>query len=102
MKKTTLAQTLLLSCALALSAPVKAADACEMVLCLAGEAMGQGGGGACKGAIRDYFKIYRNKDGKFSPSRTASDRAKKLNQCSGAPAATKSMIGSKYGRLRGL
>ena len=88
-----------LSASLLASQPVMAADPCAMVLCMAGEAMGKGGGGACKGPIKDYFSIIKFKEGKFSASRTARARASKLNQCAGADSGTKSMIGGKFGRL---
>lgn len=97
MKKISTLGAVLFASTMALSVPAQAGDPCAMVLCLAGEAMGQGGGGACSGPIKDYFKIWKTKKGKFNGGRTASARASKLNQCSGADASTKKMIGDKFG-----
>ncbi|MDD2859585.1 MAG: TrbM/KikA/MpfK family conjugal transfer protein [Acidiphilium sp.] len=72
--------------------------ACGAVLCLAGQAMGQGGGSACTSYMASYFSIVRFHHGDFSPSRTASARMDFLNQCKSADSQTKNSDNSRYGR----
>ncbi|KND60589.1 hypothetical protein BVER_05674c [Candidatus Burkholderia verschuerenii] len=74
-------------------------DACGAILCLVGEAMGQGGGRACTPYLAKYFAIQVFHHG-FSASRTASARRDFLNQCSSGDPAQKSLIDSRYGSKR--
>lgn len=79
MKKIALALALTLSA----SAPAAfAGDACEAVLCMAGEVMGKGGGGECSAAIGEFFGIVRfDSDGDFDPSATSDARESFLEEC---------------------
>lgn len=90
---------LALSSLLFFSQPVFAKDACKSLLCLAGAAMGQGGGSACNGAIKDYFSILRfGRKGRFDAGATASARGNYINQCSAGDAGSKSLVAGRYGR----
>ncbi|EKQ8286756.1 conjugal transfer protein [Salmonella enterica] len=80
---------------------VKAADPCKSVLCLYGKAVGQGGGGECSGAERDFFNILKKKKGSIKWNKTFNARKDFLNQCPAADPATISKIMSKFGRVRG-
>lgn len=83
-----------------LSQPAMAKDSCKSLLCLAGAAMGQGGGSACSGATKDYFSIRKfTRKGNFSPSATASARSKFINQCSAGDSGSKSLVAGRFGRL---
>ncbi|MDD2794631.1 TrbM/KikA/MpfK family conjugal transfer protein [Acidocella sp.] len=90
---------LALGTVLALSHPARADSdsACGAVLCLAGEAAGQGGGSSCTGYLTSYFSIRVFKGGDFKPGDTLSERANFLNQCSSAPSGTRSSVNSQYG-----
>jgi hypothetical protein len=84
---------------LALSRPALADNesACGTVLCLAGEAIGQGGSG-CAGYLASYFSIRVFKGGDFKPGDTESARGNYLNQCSSADSGTRSSLNSQFGR----
>jgi len=77
-------------------------DACGMVLCLGGRIMGGSGGSQCSSYEQKYFSIIVKKHGKFSPSRTASERDKELKKCAGGDKDIVSKIGDKFGGARGL
>lgn len=77
-------------------------DACGMVLCLGGRILGGNGGSECSSYEKKYFSIIKTKKGKFSPSRTAKERDKKLKKCAGGDAGIVSKIGDKFGGARGL
>ncbi|ECJ8168009.1 conjugal transfer protein [Salmonella enterica] len=83
------------------TAPVYAADPCKSVLCLYGKAVGQGGGGECRGAEKDFFNILKKKKGSIRWGKTFDARKAFLNQCSSADPAAVSKIMSKFGRVRG-
>lgn len=88
------------SLAALVSTPAMANDkACAMVLCMAGEVMGKGGGSACSGPISDFFSIRKFSDGSFSPSKTSRARSSQLNKCPDADAGTKNSIINKFGRV---
>ncbi|MBN58362.1 MAG: conjugal transfer protein [Oceanospirillaceae bacterium] len=79
--------------------PAHAKDACKTVLCMAGMVQGAGVVSGCSGAVGDYFSIIKFKNGKFSPSRTASARGSFLNSCP-SHSGWASTINSQYGRMR--
>ena len=77
-------------------------DACGMVLCLGGRILGGSGGSQCSSYEKKYFSIIVKKKGKFSPSRTATERDKELKSCAGGDPSIVSKIGDKFGGVRGL
>ena len=87
------------SAAVALSQPVHADrhTACGAVLCLAGEAAGQGGGGRCAGYLASYFSIRVFKGGAFKPGETMSERGNFLNENSSSDSSMRSTLNSQYG-----
>lgn len=99
MNKTAIAAALLCLAA-GFSAPSFASDPCEVVLCMAGKAMGSGGGNDCKSAERDFFNIVKKNKHGFLPSHTADARKALLGQCKGADPATIASIISKFGTMK--
>lgn len=80
---------------------VLAADACEVVLCMYGQATGNGGSSECHTAERAFFNIVKKNRHGFLPDHTADARKFFLLECDSAdPAAIRQII-SKYGRVRG-
>ncbi|KGT87022.1 conjugal transfer protein [Erwinia typographi] len=99
MKRTATAAALL--CFIAgFSAPSFASDPCKVVLCMAGKAMGSGGGRECKSAERDFFNIVKKNKNGFLPSHTADARKSLLVQCKGADPKTISNIIQKFGSIK--
>ena len=70
-------------------------SACGTVLCLAGEATGQGRSG-CTGYLASYFSIRGFKGGDFKPGDTLSERSNFLSQCLSASSNTRSSLNSQY------
>ncbi|WP_158782794.1 kikA from plasmid origin [Pantoea sp. BAV 3049] len=81
-------------------APSFASDPCEVVLCMAGKAMGSGGGSDCKSAERDFFNIVKKNKNGFLPSHTSDARKALLVQCKEADPSTIAQIISKFGTVR--
>ncbi|MEG3537833.1 TrbM/KikA/MpfK family conjugal transfer protein [Citrobacter freundii] len=100
--KTTLSILLLSATSLVMTAPAKAADPCQQVLCLSGVMAGKGVVSGCSGAVGDYFSIIETKHGSFLPDHTAKKRKKQLDKCPAAGADVIEKINNKFGRLRGL
>lgn len=83
-------------------APVLAADACDIVVCMYGKMTGGDGGESCSSAERDFFSINAfKKKGRFDPTKTADMRKALLNGCSGADPVEISKIIAKFGTIRG-
>lgn len=102
MKVKMLSVTLFLSIFGASIMPAQAADPCEVVLCLYGKAVGQGGGSSCSGPEKAFFSINAfKKKGRFDPTKTLNMRKSFLGGCSTADPAAVSKILSKFGKLRG-
>ncbi|CAG74516.1 putative plasmid conjugation protein [Pectobacterium atrosepticum SCRI1043] len=92
----------LLICSIAIfSSPVRATDACEVVLCLYGKTMGNSGGDECHSAEQTFFQIVKNNRQGFLPDHTADARKSFLRECSSADPAIISQIISKFGRIHG-
>lgn len=93
---------LLLSLAVCFSSlPAKAADACEVVICMYGKVTGNSQK-ECSGAEGDFFGLNGfKKKGRFDPTKTAEMRQSLLDQCSTADPAKVSQIISMFGRIRG-
>lgn len=72
-------------------------NACGAVLCLAGQAMGKGGGSSCSGYLAQYFSIVRFHHGHFDASGTSSARMSFLNECSTADDQSKKSANDRYG-----
>ncbi|EBM5962876.1 hypothetical protein D2B43_18085 [Salmonella enterica] len=100
--KNTLSILLLAASSVVLTAPAKAANPCQQILCLSGVMAGKGVVSGCSGAVGDYFSNIGFKHGSFSPSETAKKRKKELNKCPAAGADVIEKINNKFGRLRGL
>lgn len=101
MKKTFLGAALL-CLTVTLPAPVFAADACDVVVCMYGKMTGGDGGESCKSAERDFFSINAfKKKGRFDATKTADIRRALLNGCSGADPVEISKIIAKFGQIRG-
>lgn len=84
------------------SAPVFAADPCEVVLCMYGKATGNSGGSECSSAEKAFFKINAfKKHHRFNPGKTADMRKEFLGECKAADPEAISKILSKFGRVRG-
>ena len=99
MKKTAMAAVMLCVTAGA-SLPAKAADPCEVVLCMYGKATGNSGGGECSSPEKAFFDIVKKNKHGFLPSHTADARKDFLMQCKGADPAAVSQIISKLGRVK--
>lgn len=83
-------------------APVFAADACTVVVCMYGKVTGGDGGEDCKAAERAFFSINAfKKKGRFDATKTANWRKSLLTGCSGANPADITKIISKFGKVRG-
>ena len=82
--------------------PAYASNPCQTLLCMAGEVSSQSGGGACSGAIANYFNIIGTKHGKFNPGRTFTARLNFLNSCPGELGDWPTRINAVYGYARGL
>ncbi|MBW3779591.1 conjugal transfer protein [Aeromonas veronii] len=92
----------LLFVALFAGMPARAADPCEVVICMMGKVTGQSGGDACKDAIRSFFDIREfGRKGRFSPAQTANARKGMLGQCKAARPREINQIISKFGRVFG-
>ena len=79
-------------------------NACQMFLCMAGKAQGNGEANGCEGSISKYFN-YQVWDPNFDPEATASLRDGVIGQCggiesdpSGRDAELRQTISSIYGR----
>jgi hypothetical protein len=82
--------------------PAYASNPCQTLLCMAGEVLGQSGGGACDNPIADYFNIIGTKRGKFNPGRTFTARLNFLNSCPGVLEGWPMQINAVYGYAFGL
>lgn len=102
MKVKMLSVTLFLSILGTSIMPVQAADPCEVVLCLYGKAIGQGGGSSCAGPVKAFFSInaFKRKR-RFNPAKTFDMRKSFLGGCPTADPAAISKILSRFGKLRG-
>ncbi|MCE0491169.1 hypothetical protein LU196_14065 [Pantoea sp. Mb-10] len=100
--KSALPGMLLAVAALAVTAPAKAADPCEQVLCLAGVMAGKGVVSGCANPVADYFDIVETSHGAFLPDHTSRKRKSQLDKCPAAGSDTIEKINDKFGRLRGL
>lgn len=99
MKKSATAAVLLCLTA-GFAAPSFASDPCEVVLCMAGKAMGSGGGSDCQSAEREFFNIVKKNKNGFLPSHTSDARKALLVQCKEADPATIEQIISKFGTVK--
>ncbi|SUX38751.1 Uncharacterised protein [Cedecea davisae] len=79
---------------------VMAADVCEIVLCLYGKAIGNGGGSECHSAERTFFNVVRKNKHGFRPNRTADARKALLLECKPANPEVIDLIINKFGRVR--
>jgi len=84
-----------------LSSPAIAADPCEVVLCMYGKTMGNGGGNECRSAERTFFNIVKKNKHGFLPDHTADAREAFLLECGAVNPAIISQIISKFGRMHG-
>ncbi|WP_337049946.1 conjugal transfer protein [Serratia fonticola] len=101
MKKTVFAAALLCLTA-GFTAPVFAASPCEVVLCMYGKAVGNGGGGDCRSAEKAFFSITSfKKHHRFDPSKTADMRKVFLGDCGTADPIAIAKIIQAFGRLQG-
>jgi uncharacterized caspase-like protein len=97
-----LSLVLLATSSMMLTAPAKAADPCEQVLCLSGVMAGKGVVSGCSEPVSDYFSIVDTKHGAFLPDHTSRKRKKQLDKCPDAGSNVIEKINNKFGRLRGL
>ena len=83
------------------SSSIRAADACDVVLCLYGKTTGNSGGKECHSAEQSFFKIVKKNSHGFLSDHTADARKSFLFECSSANPAIINQIISKFGRIRG-
>ncbi|ECN7982613.1 hypothetical protein ZJ18_19775 [Salmonella enterica subsp. enterica serovar Typhimurium] len=100
--KAILSVLVLAASSVAMTAPAKAADPCEQVLCLYGVMTTGNVASGCSGPVGDYFNIIEKKHGSFLPDHTSRKRKKQLDKCSSAGSDVVEKINNKFGRLRGL
>lgn len=101
MKKNVYAAALLCLAA-GFTAPVFAADPCEVVLCMYGKAVGSGGGSDCSSAEKAFFSINAfKKHHHFDPSKTSDMRKEFLGDCGSADPDAIAKIISSFGRIQG-
>lgn len=81
--------------------PVRAADPCEVVLCMYGKLTGANGGGSCNSPEKAFFDINVFKKGIFQPTKTSNLRKSFLGECPTADPKDIAAIISKFGRIRG-
>jgi hypothetical protein len=72
--KAILSVLVLAASSVAMTAPAKAADPCEQVLCLYGVMTTGNVASGCKGPVGDYFNIIEKKHGSFLPDHTSRKR----------------------------
>ncbi|WP_145547481.1 TrbM/KikA/MpfK family conjugal transfer protein [Yersinia intermedia] len=96
-----IAPTLMICSMLIFSSPVRAADACEVVLCLYGKTTDNSGNNECHSAEQSFFNIVKKNRHGFLPDHTADARKSFLLECSSANPAIINQIISKFGRIRG-
>lgn len=98
----TLTGAALLCLSFTISAPVFAADPCDVVVCMYGKVTGGDGGDDCPAAERAFFSINESKKkGRFDATKTASSRKKLLTGCPNADPAEITKIISKFGKIKG-
>lgn len=74
--KAILSVLVLAASSVAMTAPAKAADPCEQVLCLYGVMTTGNIASGCSGPVGDYFNIIEKKHGSFLPDHTSRKRKK--------------------------
>jgi len=76
--------------------------ACGAILCLAGEAMGQGGSNGCTSYLNAYFSIVVFKGGVFKSGDTKSERGNFLSECTNVSSTEQSSLNSQFGPMEFL
>jgi hypothetical protein len=76
--------------------------ACGAVLCLSGEARGQGGGASCANYLNPYFSISVFKGDAFKATDTIPEGGNFLDDCSSSCCSKRSYVNNEFGHLEFL